>query len=43
MNVIENVASGLLVALIIWGTRRAGLHWRRRRPRRAPDHEAADI
>jgi hypothetical protein len=43
MTVIENVTSGLLVALIIWGTRWAGVHWRRHRPRRASDHEAADI
>jgi len=42
MAFIENVASGLLVALIIWGTNRARIHWRRRHTDHASDREASE-
>lgn len=35
MNIVENVASGLFVALAAWGARWARLEWRRRRIARA--------
>lgn len=41
MAIVENVVSGLLVALIIWGARRSVPLWHRRR-RRASDHEAVE-
>ncbi|WP_338899900.1 hypothetical protein WBG99_33245 [Streptomyces sp. TG1A-60] len=41
MTIVENVVSGLLVALIIWGARRV-FQWRRRRIRCAAERETAD-
>ncbi|WP_329448225.1 hypothetical protein OG906_42480 (plasmid) [Streptomyces sp. NBC_01426] len=41
MNILENVVSGLFVALTVWGTRRARLAWRQRRIARAAAHDTA--
>ncbi len=41
MNIVENVASGLLVALAVWGARRVRLEWRRRRTARTRRNPAA--
>jgi len=40
MSFIENVASGLLVALIVWGISRARIHWRRRQTKKPPRTDA---
>ncbi|MFI6620197.1 hypothetical protein [Streptomyces sp. NPDC050528] len=42
MAFIENVASGLLVTLIIWGTRQARIHWRRRHTDHTSGQEASE-
>ncbi|WP_302851343.1 hypothetical protein [Streptomyces lunaelactis] len=42
MNIFENVVSGLLVALAIWGVRWTRLEWRRRRVARAAGRESVD-
>lgn len=34
MNIVENVTSGLLVALAVWGARWVRLEWHRRRTTR---------
>jgi hypothetical protein len=41
MNIVENVASGLLVALAVWAARWVRLEWRRRRTARTRRNSAA--
>ncbi|MFJ6761103.1 hypothetical protein ACIQNK_39630 [Streptomyces sp. NPDC091273] len=34
MNIVENVVSGIILALLLWGARKARIGWRRRRAER---------
>ncbi|MCX4681980.1 hypothetical protein OG413_43085 [Streptomyces sp. NBC_01433] len=43
MSIVENVVSGLLVALVLWGARWLRIRWFRHRPAHGPDHETTDI
>ncbi|MFJ3928536.1 hypothetical protein [Streptomyces sp. NPDC090022] len=43
MSIFENVVSGVIVALLLWGARQAGVVWRRRRAEGTAGHGSVDV
>ncbi|MEU8844118.1 hypothetical protein AB0D97_34245 [Streptomyces roseus] len=43
MNIVENVVSGIILALLLWGARKARIVWRRRRAERTEGRSPVDM
>ncbi|MEU3906226.1 hypothetical protein AB0F20_20675 [Streptomyces goshikiensis] len=43
MNIVENVVSGIILALLLWGARKARIVWHRRRADRTAGHVPVDM